>query len=111
MDSSLESASSVPSLSPSVSSSLSLSSDSQKTPTRVHFQAGDDVLLLCEVLAVKHPFVRRSSCWEDIAVTLQSDVSTNFTKVTACTLRECATNLTDLMEASRGYRGFAKWYR
>ena len=61
--------------------------------TRLHFQAGDDVLLLREVVAVEYPFVRGSACWEDIAATLQKDLPAKFAKVTARTLRERATNL------------------
>ena len=63
----------------------------------MHFQARDDVLLPREIEAVKHPFVHGSSCWEDIAATLQKDFPTKFAKVTARTLRERATNL---LEAS-----------
>ena len=61
--------------------------------TRLHFQAKDDVLLLREVVAIEHPFVRGSTCWEDIATTLQKELPTKFAKVTARTLRERVTNL------------------
>ena len=83
--------------SPTSVNSSPLHSDSRQKSSRVHFQAGDDVLLLREVVAVEHPFVRGSSCWEDIAATLQKDFPTKFAKVTARTLRERATNL---LEAS-----------
>ena len=80
---------SVLSLSPTLASSSPsppLPSDHQKKLTRVHFQAGDDVLMLHEVVAVEHPFICGSSCWEDIASTLQKDFPAKCAKVTARTL-------------------------
>ena len=59
----------------------------------MHFQAGDDVLMLHEVVAVEHPFISGSSCWEDIASTLQKDFPAKCAKVTVRTLREHAINL------------------
>ena len=50
-------------------------------------------MLLREVVAVEHPFVRGSTCWEDIAATLQKYVPAKFAKVSARTLRERANNL------------------
>ena len=60
MDTSSNSASFVPSrslTSMSPSPSAMLPSGNQLKPTRVHFQVGDNVLLLCKVVAVEHPFV------------------------------------------------------
>ena len=51
------------------------------------------MLLLREVVVVEHPFVRSSTCWEDIAATLQKELPAKFSKFTAQTLREHATNL------------------
>ena len=51
-------------------------------------------MLLREVAAVEHPFVRGSTCWEDmIAATSQKYVSAKFAKVSARTLRERANHL------------------
>ena len=96
MASSSNSASSVPSASPtSVSPSPPpfLPLDNQRKSTRAHFQAREDVLMLHEVVAVESAFIHRSSCWEDIASTLQRDCLAKFAKVTAQTVREDATNL------------------
>ena len=74
------------------------SSGRVSTPTkqsRVHFQAADDLLLLREVVSFEHPFVRRATCWEDIASALQAEFPQKFRKITARTLRERAHNLMD----------------
>ena len=48
----------------------------------LYFQAGEDeLLLLREVVAVEHPFVRGSTSWEDIATTLQTELPTKFSKL------------------------------
>ena len=91
MDSLPTSASYVPPPSPTSVSSSPSHSDSDQKSSRVHFQARDDVLLPREIEAVEHPFVHGSSCWEDIAATLQKDFPMKF--VTARTLREHATSL------------------
>ena len=93
MDSSPTSASYVLPPSPTSVCSSPLYLDSHQKSSWVHFQAGDDALLLHEVVAVEHPFVRSSSCWVDISATLQKDFPTKFAKVTAQTLRERVTNL------------------
>ena len=90
MDSSPTSASYVPPPSPTSVSSSPLCSDSHQKSSKVHFQARDDVLLLREVVAVEHPFVRSLSCWVDISATLQKDFPTKFA---AQTLRKSVTNL------------------
>ena len=51
------------------------------------------MLLLRKVVAVEHPFVCSLTCWEDIAATLQKELPAKFSKDTAQTLREHATNL------------------
>ena len=50
-------------------------------------------MLLRKVVAVEHPFVSGSTCWEGIAATLQKDLPGKLAKVTVRTLRERATNL------------------
>ena len=64
--------------------------------SRMHFQAADDVLLLRELVALEHPFVRASPCWDEIADRLQQAFPDKFARVTARTRRERAQNLMDV---------------
>ena len=111
MDSSLTSDSSItcdcPISAPGASTipSPALPSNQSAKLSRLYFQAGDDVLLLREVVAVEHPFVRGSTCWEEIASTLQKELPAKFATITARTLRERATNLMEsFLNADAGQR-------
>ena len=87
MDSLLTSDSSVPSQCPifapraSTNASSALPSNQSARLPRLYFQAGDNVFLLREVLAVEHPFVHGSTCWEDIAATFQKELPANFQRL------------------------------